>query len=149
MPAARVFKRIVVGVDGSNPSKDAARYAIDLAKKVGARVHIVTVIDYSTFYTTTSAGVAAWAGVLNSIRDSARSILNATVHEAQKAGVTNSSALLESHDAATGIVKEAEKIEADLLIVGSHGRTGLRRVLIGSVAERVMRLAHCPVLVIR
>jgi nucleotide-binding universal stress UspA family protein len=52
-------------------------------------------------------------------------------------------------DAGHEIVALAEKVHADLLVMPSHGRTGLKRLLIGSVAERVVRLAHCPVLVLR
>jgi nucleotide-binding universal stress UspA family protein len=52
-------------------------------------------------------------------------------------------------EAAHGIAHYAEEVQADLVVIPSHGRTGLRRLLIGSVAERVVRLAHCPVLVLR
>ena len=54
-----------------------------------------------------------------------------------------------SGDPGHEIVKYAEEIDADLIVIPSHGRTGLTRLLIGSVAERVVRLAHCPVLVLR
>jgi nucleotide-binding universal stress UspA family protein len=149
-PGAVRPKSIVVAVDGSPPSREAGRFAVGLASDTGARLHIIHVVDLSA--ATTAAlleGAANWTQMLPAMRESARMILGLTVREAEEEGVPHTVKVLEGTDLAASIVREAEEEGASMIVLGSHGRTGLRRVLLGSVAERVVRLAHCPVLVHR
>jgi nucleotide-binding universal stress UspA family protein len=139
----------VIGVDGSEIALKAARYGIALAKRIGARVHIVNVIEYAAQGTAGSAGLSAWAVMLPAVQHEGRAAVDLVAHEALAAGVLHTTEVIDATDAASGIVAEASTEGAELIVVGSHGRTGVRRALIGSVAEKVLRLAHCPVLVIR
>jgi nucleotide-binding universal stress UspA family protein len=116
---------------------------------MGARLHIIHVIDPVVLVDSAASGGGAWTAMLPALQESARLIVGLTVREAEDAHVPHTVRVLEGFDAPAGIVKEAEAVGAELIVVGSHGRTGLRRALIGSVAERVVRAAHCPVLVYR
>jgi nucleotide-binding universal stress UspA family protein len=140
---------ILVAVDGSESSLSAARYAVRLAKRLDAEVHIVHVLEMSGAAIAGPAGVSAWTSVLLSMKESARGIVGLVVRQAQEAQVPYTVEVIEALDAAGGIVREAEEVRASLIVVGSHGRRGLSRLVLGSVAEKVARSASCPVLVAR
>jgi nucleotide-binding universal stress UspA family protein len=126
-------KRIVLATDGSAHSEAAAGTAGHLAKRFNLPVTVVSVI--------TSSHSA-------SRRAEAEKAVNAKVERLQAMGVTVEGKLVEGRPD-EAIVKAAEDVGADLIIMGSHGRTGLVKVLLGSVAERVIGQAHCPVLVVK
>ena len=142
-------KTIVVAVDGSKPSRDAGRYAVAMAKALGARLQIIHVLDYSGIIAASAGTGSSWTAMLPAVQEAARTFVGLTVHEAEDAKVEHTVQIVEGAEPASGIVKYAEDARADLIVVGSHGRTGVARALVGSVAERVVRLAHCPVLVCR
>lgn len=142
-------KSILVAVDGSAPSRAAGRFAVQMAKRLGARLHIMNVIDPGLVARAAAGEAGAWTEALPSLQVSAKGIVGLTVRDAVAAGVSYAVEIVQGFDVATGIVKEAEAVQADLVVVGSHGRTGVARVLIGSVAERVVRTSPCPVLVYR
>jgi nucleotide-binding universal stress UspA family protein len=149
LPHVPTVRKLVVAVDGSPPSRAAGRYAVQLAKDMGARLHVIHVIDPSLFASPSGGGSAGWTAMLPSLQEAARTIVGETVQEAEAARVPFTVNVIEGSDVATGIVDEAEAAWADLIVVGSHGRRGIARVLVGSVAERVVRSAKCPVLVHR
>ena len=140
---------LLLAVDGSETSLEAARYGLRLAKKLGARAHIVHVVEYSGQMTAASAGLSAWAVMLPAVRAEGNGAVESVVHEAVTAGVAYTAEVVDAGEAASGIVAQALNVKADMIVVGSHGRTGVRRALLGSVAERVLRHATCPVLVVR
>ncbi|HKZ59932.1 MAG TPA: universal stress protein [Candidatus Thermoplasmatota archaeon] len=139
---------ILIAVDGSKASLQAARQGFQIAKAMGASVEIVNVLVYGG---SGAKGAAAtyWYSALPKLREDARSTLSQAVRDAESAKVPFEAKVLEGHDAAVAIVQEAEEVHPRLIVVGSHGRTGIQRVLLGSVAEKVVRLAPCPVLVVR
>lgn len=100
-----------------------------------------------------NAGIPAWieSQVPNQseARRHSREALDKRVVDLSKGGVTQVEAFVEEGDDHAAIVKRAEAFAADLVVVGSHGRTGITRILLGSVAERIIRHAHCAVLVAR
>jgi nucleotide-binding universal stress UspA family protein len=138
----------LVAIDGSPSALKALDYAIELALLRGARLRIVTVEDvgFVEAEAIASAGLQVsalgagvdWAGVARDGESRAR-----------KQGLEPTSAVIPLADPAAAIVKEARRTHASLVIVGSHGRTGLARALLGSVAEKVVRHSPCPVLVVR
>ena len=121
MPAIE-WKKIVCAVDFSDQSKAALRAAIDLAGRVGAELVLLHV------------GAAAGAE-LGDLEKAARA-----------AGITRVSSVVEAGDPSARIVDFAEKGGFDLIVMGTHGRTGRLASLVGSVAETVVRRSHCPVL---
>jgi nucleotide-binding universal stress UspA family protein len=135
-------KRILVGFDGSPESRRALDLAVDLAKAGGANVFVQHVI--------TVAPEAFESGALNyaEIQASADRTLEEAVERARAAGVT-ATKILSTGDAARMLLAEAEGRGADLLIVGSLGRGRMARLLVGSVADKLVRMANVPVLVVR
>lgn len=134
--------KIVVPVDFSDQSVEAVDVALSLAEKPTS-LYIIHVLPVLTDY---EAGV-----LFNTVDDQARirhteQALRERLSAAQYAGFHPQVAF---GDPGHEIAGYAEQIAADLIILPSHGRTGLTRLLIGSVAERVVRLAHCPVLVLK
>jgi nucleotide-binding universal stress UspA family protein len=120
--------------------------AVELAKSTGARLHVVAV--GRTFPAAVyDVYTEAWR---EDLRREAQEVLDAQVKKIEEAGGTVAIAHLkmnESRDEA--IVHLAEEIDADLIVIGSRGFGGLKRALLGNVADSVVRHAHCPVLVVR
>lgn len=144
-PLAPVF---LVAVDGSAVASKALDYAVDLARLQGARVRIVTVEDVGFVEAQAIASAGLQVSTVSVIVDWA-GIARAAEAHARTLGVQASSVVLPLAAPAGAIVKEARSAQASLVVVGSHGRTGLARALLGSVAEKVVRHSPCPVLVVR
>jgi glycine betaine transporter len=135
------LKGIVVPVDFSEHSRRALDYAIDLAQQFGARLHLVHASDLPEKIPLANAWCQA-------MKEEISKELNAYVDLALKAGVPAESRLSDQLPW-QAIVKLADEVEADLIVMGSHGRTGLSHAFLGSVAERTLRIAACPVLVVK
>jgi nucleotide-binding universal stress UspA family protein len=142
-------KLIVVATDGSPPADKALDYAVAHAKLVGARLRVVTVLEYQVYGMGAGALGPQVAAVYPQADEAATAVVTSAAARARRAGIECDEVLLRAHEASSAIVRDAEAAGADLIIVGSHGRTGLSRMLLGSVAERVVRLAASPVLVVR
>jgi nucleotide-binding universal stress UspA family protein len=151
------YQRILVPVDGSRTSTAGVREALDLARAMngkagrGASVQLVHVIDYHTL---AMAGLEAGGYVANlsaNLRQSGKQILERAEDMVRKAGVPVSSVLLESAagPAADAIVRQAKKWKADVIVLGTHGRRGVRRMLMGSDAEQIVRSSPVPVMLVR
>ncbi len=138
--------RILLATDGSPHAELAAMKAVDLAHSTGARLHVVAV---GRTFPTAVYDVYTETGQ-EDLRREAQEILDEQVRKIEEAGGTVAIAHLkmdERRDEA--IVHLAEEIGADLIVIGSRGFGGLRRALLGNVADSVVRHAHCPVLVVR
>ncbi len=140
---------ILVATDFSDASEAALNYAKSLAKAFGATIHVLHVLeDLAAHAWTTEVYVAALPGVHEEMEKQARERLDATLtaeeREAFKAQLT-----LRTGSAFVEIVRHAREIKADLLVMGTHGRGAIAHMLLGSVAERVVRKAPCPVLTVR
>jgi len=134
--------RVVVPVDFSDESFAAAELALELVAGP-AHLHLIHVLPVLT---PSEPGVI-WNTVDDeSRRKHARAAIAQRLQHAQFQGVQIEIAF---GDPGPEIAEFAAQLRAELIVLSSHGRTGLSRVLIGSVAERVVRLAHCPVLVLR
>ena len=142
-----MYQRILAAVDGSETSLLALHEAFKLAKEGRGRLRLVYVVDVMPH------GVAMTdpETLRQAIREEGNGILRAAVEMAQEAGVEPETALLEAnwrHFSQT-IVSEAKDWQADLIVMGTHGRTGLLRLVLGSVAEGVIHRTPVPVLLIR
>ena len=144
------YRRILVAVDGSAASSKGLREAIRLAKAEGATLCILHVVnDYLAM--ASMEGVAPPPDLRPLLRESGERILARAKALAAKHRLEPVVALREvpSGPAAESIVREAKKQRADLIVLGTHGRRGLRRLVLGSDAEEVVRTASVPVLLVR
>lgn len=145
------IKKILVPVDFSRHAQQALEYALEFAAPLHAEVLVLHVVEPVAYATPADlyAGMATQLGsLLAEQRRSARRQLDEVVAENAKRGV-GVTAHLRDGVAYREIVEAAKKLGAGMIIQATHGRTGLAHVLMGSVAERVVRTAECPVLTIR
>lgn len=146
-----MFKRILVPIDGSKTSNLGLREAVRLATEDKARIRLVHVVDELVVTSSPDAAAFINADLIDALRDGGRKTLAKAVAAVQKLGVQPESVLIESMgvSAADKIIAEAKKWKADVIVLGTHGRRGLRRVLMGSDAEQIIRSTTVPVLLIR
>ena len=160
-PSKSMFKRILVALDGSDNSARGSQAAIELAEKLKAELIVVHAITPPALYyhiEITSEGPVIEPPThekeidlyLEYVRRVARGIVDGTVSEAKKRGITVKMDIPEtSTSVVETIVNQAVKENADLIIVGTRGLGGFKKLLLGSVSSGVVDHAHCPVLVIR
>jgi nucleotide-binding universal stress UspA family protein len=144
-----MFKHILVPVDGSNTSQVAVAKTIELARSFGSTVTVIYVIDPYPF---TGVGTDFAYGQAEYL-SAATAEANASVHAAKEtftnAGVAVDTSVIEAHTAWRGIVEAGTSLQADLIVMGSHGRSGLEKLVLGSVAQAVLSHTKLPVLVVR
>ena len=140
------IKRIVVGIDFSDGSDVAMEQALSLAAVFKATVDIVHVLDPIVLRPVATSGVASLADA-PALVDQIDRALASRATKAAELGVACQTKLLEGHPAQE-IVEYANKTGADMIVVGTHGRTGIQHAVLGSVAERVVQRSTCPVVVI-
>jgi len=145
------YKRILVPVDGSATAKRGLREAISLAKGQNAAIQLVHVIDAFHVAMMSVEGGAYIADLLQSLERSGRRLLRAAEAQVRRQGLRVQAVLLESAagPAADAIVRQARKSGADLIVIGTHGRRGMNRLIMGSDAEQVVRNSPVPVLLVR
>jgi nucleotide-binding universal stress UspA family protein len=142
------FNRILIAIDGSAPSIDAARAGFDLAAALSAKVTTIYGIDPPVPYSSGTSGIGIAPDELLQVasRDHEQVVMSVRRAMHVPEGTTN---LVRVGHPVDVILQAATDWPADLIVIGSHGRSGLGRVLLGSVAESVVRQAPCPVLVVR
>jgi len=145
------YKRILVPVDGSPTSGLGLREAIRFAKAQKAGLQLVHVVDVHSAAMAGAESGAYMADLVQALTQRGRRILAKAAELARKAGVACDTVLLETlaGSAADEIVRQARKSRADLIVMGTHGRRGLRRLVMGSDAEQIVRNAPVPVMLIR
>jgi nucleotide-binding universal stress UspA family protein len=135
---------ILVPIDFSACAEHALDYACDLAAKLGARIHVINAIGA----TLPELSVALTEQMLASLRHNNAAALDKLIEPRRKKAAFGEITVVDG-DARDAILQAARAIRADLIVIGTHGRRGLTRVLLGSVAEDVLRRAPCPVLTVR
>ncbi len=136
------WQKILIATDGSRYSELATERAIDFAKSYGGSLIVVSVVDVpAEFYAEAPAAV-------DKLIDNAKGFVAAARKKAE-ANYISASSFVGEGDAFEIITKLADKEAIDVIIMGSHGKTGLKRLLMGSVAEKVIGHAPCPVLVVK
>ncbi|MBI4517411.1 MAG: universal stress protein [Deltaproteobacteria bacterium] len=145
-----MIKRILVPVDFSDTALQALDYAIEFGKPFRPELVVLFVVE--PVYYATPADLYGPAANLSMLLDEQRRIgkeqLLRLAAELEKRGV-NARTVLQTGTPFQVIVDTAERLKADLIVMATHGRTGLSHVLLGSVAERVVRSAACPVVTVR
>jgi nucleotide-binding universal stress UspA family protein len=138
--------RILVATDGSREAELAVTTAADLAKSTDSELHVVHVGEMPLVYHPERHGYRA---EYEEHEKEAKQLLEAQVERIKGAGATVVQAHLRMGRADEEIVEVAHSIDAGLIVMGSRGQGRLRRALVGSVSESVVRHAHCPVTVVR
>ena len=145
------IQKIVCPVDFSNCAQQALNYASELAKQFDAELSVVHAYEDPAAYVTPmpmSGYVGPGAELLLELRKQLEVGLAQTKADVEKRGVRVRSELLEGTPYRV-VLDWAKEYGADMIVVGTHGHTGLTHALLGSVTERIVRMAHCPVLTIR
>lgn len=142
-----VFKKILIATDGSAGAKKAADAGIEIARMSGAKVHASYVIDTST-YSSVPKDPRWEEAMYSQFRELGKEATSYVEEKAKEAGVEVEAVLLEGHPAEE-IINFAERNEVDLIVLGSLGKSGIERFLMGSISEKVVRNAKIPVLVVR
>lgn len=145
------YHQILVPVDGSPTSQKALDEAIRLAELTGARLRLLHVVDELSYVNGFEPAMNYLNEIIPLMREAGEKLL---AHERQKAldkGVEADSVLIVEGPGriCDHVAEQARRVKADLIVVGSHGRRGIGRVLLGSDAEQIVRTAPVPVLVVR
>lgn len=145
------YQRIMAAVDGSETSDLALTEALRLTKALQAELCIIYVVDEFPIY---NLGIGTdFDRIREIIRHDGLFVLDKAKETALKEGVRAKTSLIEIIDThkktAEKIVEAANEWKADLLVIGTHGRTGFNRILLGSVAEETLRISPIPILLIR
>ena len=147
------YRKILVAVDGSAASAKGLREALRLAKAEGARLFILHVVDEYPAFAALDGMMAGAPGadLVPALREGGKRVLAKAQAVAAKQNVKAKAILREmlSGPAAYPIVREAKKVGANLIVLGTHGRRGVRHLVLGSDAEQVVRTAPLPVLLVR
>ncbi|GJC30690.1 universal stress protein [Acinetobacter sp. KAM398] len=143
------YQNILVPVDGSETSFAAVAKAAELAKAFGSKITVVQVLTLDPYI----AAEYITANQTNDLIERARASIVKTLEEAKQKfteqGVEAETKLLEGQVIAREITNAAKELNADLIVIGSHGRTGLKKLFLGSVAQSILSEGTTPVLVVR
>jgi nucleotide-binding universal stress UspA family protein len=147
-----MYKRILVTTDGSALSKKAVAAALELARATGAELvalHVVPRYPTAYFEGGTSMAPADIARVERQWADKGQAIVDAVKAAAEAAGVKARAAIARSDLVAESVIAAARKHRCDLIVMASHGRKGIKRLLLGSETQHVLTHSSVPVLVLR
>lgn len=143
------IKNILVATDFSAPSETALNYARAMARSFSAKLHVLHVFEplWITSADVVGGGVSL-ATMIQGLEDTAKKQLGDSVTAEDRRELGAVAEMVTSESPAREIANYANRNKVDLLVIGTHGRSGISRMLIGSVAEKVVRLAPCPVLTV-
>jgi nucleotide-binding universal stress UspA family protein len=147
-----MYQKILVATDGSTLSKKAVTSAIELAALAGASLVVLKVVPrYPQSYF--EGGIALQAAEMSRVEkqwaDSAQAIVDAVQKVAEAKGVKAKGVTVKSDLVSDAIIASAKKNKCDLIVMASHGRRGIKRLLLGSETQLVLTHSHVPVLVLR
>jgi nucleotide-binding universal stress UspA family protein len=140
------FKHTLVATDFSESAKKALELAIEISRKFGTRLTLVHCWEPPSY--AYGSGLYAPVDTMTPMQEAAASCLQEALVDL-KTDIPEAEVLLRTGQAWEEILAAAKQIGADLIVVGTHGRRGLDHVLMGSVAEKVVRMARVPVLTVR
>jgi nucleotide-binding universal stress UspA family protein len=144
-----VFEKLLVPTDGSDFSQTAALRALEVAHRTGAAVHVLFVQDTYPPLGIGPHNSAGVQGLMTAAHHAGLQGLDKICDRARASGIPVESSTAEHHDVAQAIVDAAHSTQATMIVMGSHGRGGLRKLVLGSVAAKVLILSTLPVLVIK
>jgi len=146
-----MYQRILVPTDGSSTAEKGLKEAITMAKLSGGRIRLLHVVDAMSVAVGADGFASYSAEVLPLLREAGQEILRRARASVESAGVPVDFTVREvlAGRVADQVVEEAVAWKADLIVIGTHGRRGVRRLILGSDAEQVLRSANLPVLLVR
>ena len=144
-----MFRKILVPTDGSELSVNAALRAVPLARLAGASITVLFVQDTYPYTGIGQANAAGLQAYMAAAREQGMAAVDRIRDAAAAEGVAIDTKVIENSQAAKGIVEAAQECGADLILMGSHGRSGLAKLMLGSVAAKVLALSPVPVLVVK
>ena len=146
-----MYERILVPVDGSETSRLGLREAIRLARSLNSRIRLIHIVNKLPWITPEELSAGTVQTLVDQLHSSGECILHDSVTEVRAAEVAVDSRLIEAMGSEAGdcVIEEAASWPADLIVCGTHGRRGVRRVLMGSDAEHILRRSSVPVLMVR
>jgi universal stress protein A len=149
-PARERFsiKSILVPIDFSIHSKNALKYAIPLAEKFRASLHLVYVVEPTIYPADLGFGQVVLPGVEEELREKGAEELQALMDK-EIGGRVKSSCAVRTGNPHQEILREAEERGVEMIVVATHGHSGVEHMLFGSTADRIVRHATCPVLTVR
>ena len=139
-----MYRSILVATDGSPCSEVAGEHAVDLARQYDASLHVLSVVEVDVSFSETIT-----EQMLENLEKRGQRAIDAIADRARDRGVADVDASVVRGTPHKTILDYAHEHDVDLVVVGTHGRRGLGRLLLGSVAERVLRTADLPVLIVR
>jgi universal stress protein A len=148
VPARLNLKKILVPIDFSEPSKKALKYAIPFAEQFGATITLIHVVEQSEYPAFIPLKMEH-DRLLLTAKEEAEQRLGQLHQQLFSRARLSKKVIVQRGKPYEEIAKAARKMRADLIIIATHGFTGLKHVLLGSTAERVVRYSKCPVLTIR
>ncbi|HZA63915.1 MAG TPA: universal stress protein [Nitrososphaeraceae archaeon] len=148
------ISKIMVGIDGSEQSINAADYAIAIAKRHDAEMIAVNALTSDVGYAYSSPGVESPPLTIGEIillaEDEMKKWFNGIKEKADKSGIRlRSEIIMAKRSAVSAMLDYAEEQKIDLIVVGTRGRSGIKKMLLGSVASGLVTYAACPVLVVK
>lgn len=142
------IQRILVPIDFSVHSKNALRYAVPMAQQYGATLYLIYVIEPTVYPADLGFGQIVMPGVEEELKTKSAEELAGLI-DREIGDKANADAIVCTGKPHQEILREAEEKNVDLIILATHGHTGVEHILFGSTAMRVVRLAKCPVMTIR
>ena len=144
------LKNVMVATDFSKTSETALEYGRAFARTFGATLHVVHVVENAfTRMTAGEFGVLNFEEILREMQTASQKEIDKLVREDDRRELNARATISLAHDAVHGISAYAKDEKIDMIVMGTHGRTALSHMLMGSVAEKVVRMAPCPVLTVR
>jgi nucleotide-binding universal stress UspA family protein len=146
-----MYQRILVPIDGSSTSLRGLEEATTLAKLTGGALHIIHVVDDFSVATGYESYAVYTGDLLPLLHAGGEAILADAKTRVQATGVKADTVLLETLGGRVSdlVIEQAKSVRADLIVIGTHGRRGLSRLLLGSDAEQIVRTSPVPVLLVR
>jgi nucleotide-binding universal stress UspA family protein len=143
-----MYKRLFVAADGSEPGAAALKEAIKLAQADGGELHVVFVVHHPKTF---GHPVVNLVAAERALEVEGQGVLDHAASQARAAGVTATTAMVRSarEPITATLLAEAARWQADLIVMGTHGRRGFGRAVLGSVAESLLRVSTLPVLMVR
>jgi nucleotide-binding universal stress UspA family protein len=142
-----IFERILVPIDGSPPSEAGVALATTLAKEHGASLIFVNIVDIAALTSTADYAAIDTGAIADDVEDFGHELAEKAAATARASGITASGRVIDG-PVVDGLLDAVTASEATLIVIGSHGHTGLARVFLGSVTEHLLRHATVPVLVV-
>ena len=144
--SSKLYKKILIATDGSEPNKKAVLYGIELARLSDAKLYVVYVVDTAAFASIPMD--SGWEIMYELLQKEGTEAIQQIVDDAKVSGIGVESSLLEGHPSQE-IIEFTQDNDIDLIVLGTLGKSGLDRFLLGSVAEKITRNSRIPVLVVR